>query len=118
MITFMFSQDQLDKFRDRLEQRIHRLKQQQDASSDQRSTVTLDQQSVGRLSRMDAMQQQAMALATDRRRQVEISKALAALETLSDDDFGYCQECGESIGAARLNHDPALILCIGCAKAR
>ena len=34
-------------------------------------TVTLDQQSVGRLSRMDALQQQAMAKAVGLRRQIE-----------------------------------------------
>lgn len=114
----MFTSKQLAAFRVRLKARIHRLEKEQDISSDQRNAVTLDQQSVGRLSRMDAMQQQAMALATHRRRQSEIAKAHATLKHLSSDEFGYCLECGEPVGHARLDHDPALVLCISCARQR
>lgn len=53
-----------------------------------RSAVELDQQGVGRLSRMDAMQQQAMAVASERRRRMRITQIEAALKRLETDDFG------------------------------
>lgn len=114
----MFSETQLAQFRIRLEQRISELKTETAGSAEQRRVVTLDQQSVGRLSRMDALQRQAMALAIDKRRKAEIVRAGAALNSLTGDDFGYCQECGDPIEPPRLNHDPALTLCFSCAKAR
>lgn len=83
-----------------------------------RSAVELDQQGVGRLSRMDAMQQQAMAVASERRRRMRITQIEAALKRLETDDFGYCIRCGEPIPEERLTIDPASTLCVDCAGAR
>jgi len=77
--------------------------------------VMLDQQSVGRLSRMDAMQQQAMAQAQDRARQKERVMIDAALTRIRDGDYGYCAECGEEIAEKRLALNPSAALCIRCA---
>ena len=85
------------------------------AAKDSRATVVLDQTSVGRLSRMDAMQQQAMANATSQRRKIEITQAKAALERIKQGEFGYCVECGEDIAPKRLNHNPSIATCITCA---
>lgn len=84
-------------------------------SEDQR-TVTLDQQSVGRLSRMDAMQRQAMAQALARRRAGRRQRVLAALKRIEDDEFGYCQDCGDDIVSGRLELDPTVSLCLSCAR--
>ena len=84
-------------------------------SSEARSTVDLDQQSVGRLSRMDAMQQQAMAEATERQRAAELQRIEAAFARLQDGDYGYCDECGDEIPDKRLEIDPSLTLCVKCA---
>ncbi len=86
------------------------------AAKGSRSTVTLDQTSVGRLSRMDAMQQQAMANATSQRRQAEILAAKAALARIDEGEFGYCIECGEDIAPKRLDHNPTVATCISCAR--
>ena len=91
------------------------LTEEEDGAQD-RGTVTLDQQSVGRLSRMDAMQRQAMAQATSRRRQARLTRIDAALARLDEGEFGYCQDCGEDIPAARLDLDPTATLCVSCAK--
>lgn len=92
------------------------LEQPADSSAADRAPVQLDQQSVGRLSRIDAMQVQAMALATEQRRKAELARVQAALVRLDSDDFGYCEICGEEIAAARLEHNPAVTTCIGCAR--
>ncbi|MCR9177761.1 MAG: TraR/DksA family transcriptional regulator [Alphaproteobacteria bacterium] len=85
-------------------------------SSESRSTVELDQSAVGRLSRMDALQGQQMALATDRRRALELKRIESALRRLEDGDYGYCVRCEEPITAKRLAFDPAVTLCVACAE--
>ena len=76
----------------------------------------LDQDSVGRLSRLDAMQVQEMALAQARRRQAEGRAIEAALRRIDDGEYGYCLTCGEDIAPARLEHNPAVTTCIACAR--
>ncbi len=103
------------KFTKQLHAIIAELQAIEAATSDNRATVTLDQTSVGRLSRMDAMQQQAMANATSQRRKIEITQAKAALERIKQGEFGYCVECDENIAPKRLSHNPSIATCITCA---
>lgn len=77
--------------------------------------VELDQSKVGRLSRMDAMQAQAMSQASGRRREILLRKVSAALERFENDDYGICQSCDEVINRKRLEFDPAAEFCIECA---
>lgn len=77
--------------------------------------VELDQTRVGRLSRMDALQSQAMAQETERRRQQELARIDEALKRLADGEYGNCLECGEPIARKRLAFDPSAALCIDCA---
>ena len=77
--------------------------------------VELDQTRVGRLSRMDALQNQAMAKETERRRQQELLRIDAALERLRNGTYGDCIECGEPIANKRLELDPSALHCIACA---
>jgi len=82
------------------------------------AAVELDPARVGRLSRMDAMQAQAMSVETGRRRRQKLVQIEAALKRVEDADFGFCQECGETIDPARLEIDPSGLLCIACAEKR
>jgi DnaK suppressor protein len=102
-------------FRRKLEERREELHELQAISEESRGPVSLDQTSVGRLSRMDAMQGQAMALATQRQREQELQRIAAALERLEDGSFGYCLGCGEEIAEKRLRFDPSIATCIRCA---
>ncbi len=79
--------------------------------------VELDPTRTGRLSRMDALQVQAMAAATERRRQLELDRIDAALGRIASGDYGFCARCGDDIGLERLEFDPTTPLCIGCARA-
>jgi DnaK suppressor protein len=87
-----------------------------DAAKNNRKPVALDQQSVGRLSRMDSLQVQAMDQAAEQRRRRDLLRIGSALERLETGDYGYCVTCDEEIGAKRLDLDPATPLCIQCAK--
>lgn len=102
--------------RERLLRRRQELDEEDRISAADRAPVTLDQDSVGRLSRMDAMQVQAMALAAERRRQAERQRIEAALKRLEDGEWGYCLACGDEIAPARLEHDPSVAQCIQCAS--
>ncbi|MEO0620010.1 MAG: TraR/DksA C4-type zinc finger protein [Pseudomonadota bacterium] len=100
----------------RLEERQAELESLSALAADARDTVALDQQSVGRLSRMDAMQQQAMAAATERQRIAELSRIEAAFVAIEDGEYGFCERCGEEIAEARLAIDPSIATCVRCAK--
>jgi DnaK suppressor protein len=86
-----------------------------EAATDDRKPVELDQQSVGRLSRLDSMQVQAMARASDVRRTTEIRRIEAALQRVEEGEYGWCVECGEAVDTKRLEIDPAAARCAGCA---
>ena len=85
-------------------------------SEEARSTVVLDQQSVGRLSRMDSMQQQAMAEAQERMRQRDLLRIEMAERRIQNDDYGYCTECDVEIPDGRLEIDPMAEKCVRCAS--
>ncbi len=87
-----------------------------ETSAESRQPVELDQSRVGRLSRMDALQGQAMALEIARRRANEVRRIEAALARIDDGAYGYCVTCGEDIAAKRLDLDPAAAVCIDCAR--
>ena len=80
-----------------------------------RRPVALDQSKVGRLSRMDALQGQAMALEIERRRRQEIVRIEAALDRIDEGEFGYCVICGDEIPRKRLEFDPTAPACVDCA---
>jgi len=86
-----------------------------EVTADERGVVELDQTSVGRLSRMDALQNQAMQVETERRREIELHRIDAALARLDNDEYGYCVSCGEEIPPKRLDMDPATPVCVDCA---
>jgi DnaK suppressor protein len=76
--------------------------------------VELDQPTMGRLSRMDAMQTQSMAKANRAAARQRLQQIEAALQRMDDDEYGHCGSCDEPIGWSRLKVRPEAVLCIGC----
>lgn len=107
----------LNFFRKSLEERLSAIRSGRETEQTEGAPVELDQTKVGRLSRMDAIQQQAMAQATARRNELEEQRILMALRRLESDDYGYCVKCEEEIAEGRLRVDPAALVCIECARA-
>lgn len=98
---------------------LSRREQLRDMNRDvDRNDVTLDQTRVGRLSRMGAMQDHEMSLDAERRRLAELKRIDLALTKIRDDDYGWCEDCGEDIAAGRLDIDPAALYCVKCAGKR
>lgn len=79
--------------------------------------VSLDQP-IGRLSRMDAMQVQQMAQANRRATQRRLEAIKAALQRLASDEYGWCLECDDDIGYARLKARPEAHFCMVCQTRR
>lgn len=106
----------LEEARTKLLEWQEQLAREEASNADSRDTVELQQDSVGRLSRMDALQQQAMAKAQERRRAAERRRIAAALERIDEGEWGYCVNCGEEIAERRLRNDPSVATCINCAS--
>ncbi len=87
---------------------------QYEAGKSAADTVVLDQTKIGRLSRMDAMQQQNMAQSTIRSIEQRLRAVNIALAKVESGDYGYCDECGEDIGFERLKVQPEAPCCFAC----
>lgn len=103
-------------YRQMLDETLAALDAEDALGQEGQGVVTLDQQSVGRLSRMDALQGQAMAKATAARRDAQRKRIAAAFARMDEGEYGYCIDCGEEIAPARLDLDPAVPTCISCAS--
>ncbi|EIW88856.1 TraR/DksA family transcriptional regulator [Alishewanella agri BL06] len=111
----MLSKNQISQLKQQLLTEQHKLQQEAVQALDSSATVQLDQQSVGRLSRMDALQAQAMAQELARRRTRQLLEIAAALKRIDTGEYGFCEDCDESINAARLHINPACRFCLNCA---
>ena len=112
----MLQPEQIQELKDRLLKQQEELAALEQTGVDAASVVELDQTRVGRLSRMDALQGQAMSQESLRRRQIQLQKISTALRRIDHEDYGYCAECGDKIAFKRLLFDPATTLCITCAN--
>ncbi len=79
--------------------------------------VTLDQQSVGRVSRIDAIQQQQMALANQQQSTLLLQRIELAMRRIDSAEYGYCLQCDEPIAFARLQAQAFAGLCLECQSA-
>ncbi len=106
--------EEIEQFRQKLLSLRSELQELEEAFKKTSEPVELDQSRVGRLSRMDAMQAQQMALEAARRRQHRLLKIEGALRRIASGEYGDCFICGEEIVALRLSADPTNTRCIEC----
>lgn len=111
----MISEQDLRALREQLERERNALLDTERERRESGATVELDQSRTGRLSRMDALQGQAMAQAGERRARERLQRIAAALRRIDEGDFGFCTACHEEIAPARLRADPAVAICVTCA---
>jgi DnaK suppressor protein len=106
----------MDDMKQKLIALKHELERLADTGDDPAAIVQLDQTKVGRLSRMDALQAQAMAQASGERRAAQLREIDAALRRIDDGNYGDCERCEAPINPRRLDADPTARLCIDCAS--
>ncbi|NOE32518.1 TraR/DksA C4-type zinc finger protein [Ruegeria sp. HKCCD7318] len=102
-------------FETKIRERLAELEQLSASALKAQAVVELDQQAIGRLSRMDALQNQAMAKAQRANRDIEKSRLQAALVRIEEEEYGYCEDCGDRIPDGRLSLDLAASKCVSCA---
>jgi DnaK suppressor protein len=104
----------ITNFKQQLESQKKNLQIQLQQSDDSTKPVTLDQQSVGRVSRIDAIQQQQMASANKDHTIALLKQVDAALKRIKSDSYGLCLVCDEPIALPRLQAQPHAANCITC----
>ena len=105
-----------DEMRARLLAMLEELESHDDLGRTGQKIVELDQQAVGRLSRMDALLSQSMGKAQQTRRNQLRMRIQATIARLDEGEFGYCVDCGELIDKKRLSIDPTLPKCMSCTQ--
>jgi RNA polymerase-binding transcription factor len=112
----MFKKSEIELFRNKLLANRKILTTAIEGETESSKTVELDQSTMGRLSRMDALQGQAMTQETKLRHEEGLRNISSALSRIESGDYGYCLKCDELISTARLEVDPAVSFCINCAS--
>ncbi len=102
------------EIRELLEAEAAKLQARIESTKDQSDPVKLDEP-IGRLSRMDAIQMQQMALAGLTREQEKFVRIRYALGLVDSEDFGNCQSCKQPIDIDRLRFQPEVLVCVRCA---
>ncbi|MEX2182162.1 MAG: TraR/DksA C4-type zinc finger protein [Gemmatimonadaceae bacterium] len=105
---------QLAELRAELETELGRLRRSMRISEATAGPVALDQTAVGRLSRMDAIQSQAMQKGLHERELGRLGALESAVRRLDDGTFGFCDGCGVPIPFGRLLVMPEARHCTAC----
>mgnify|MGYP005996285121 FL=1 len=109
-----FTDRQLQEIQALLLEKKAQLEQQLRDAEAATGVVTLDQTAVGRVSRVDAMQQQSMAVSTLRKAEASLRKVIGALRRIDAKDYGYCSNCDRPIEFKRLEVQPQASHCLIC----
>ena len=88
----------------------------EESSNEAAQPVELDQDSMGHLSRRDAMQAQQKAEEGGRQRKRQIQKIEGALRRIEACEYGKCFVCEEELDACRLSEDPTTTRCMNCVE--
>ena len=106
--------DRILYFRNRLESLSKEVTEALKASKGSANVVELDT-AIGRLSRMDAMQNQQMALELRRRQENQLLRIKNALKRIDRGRYGLCGKCKGPIADERLEVFPDVVMCVRCA---
>ncbi len=105
----------LEHFKKQLEEMEVELSAAVEGKAEATAPVTLDT-SIGRLSRMDAIQSQQMALGLKARQQQSLLRVRNALKAVADGTYGQCRRCKGPIAIERLEAQPDAVVCVKCAE--
>ena len=109
--------EQVDELQRFLLSESARLEELLKRSKEDARPVDLDEP-IGRLTRMDAIQQQQMTKASRRSYETKLRQVRAALALFGKGEYGFCRLCEEPIGYPRLKARPEAPFCLSCQDAR
>ena len=84
------------------------------AKTEESAEAVSPDKSLGRLSRMEAMQDQQLILEARRRKKIQKVAVLSALQRIENGQFGICIFCGKPIASQRLEVAPESSACVSC----
>ena len=105
---------QLHELREELNRQLRRLQKSMKITDEALRTVELDQTAVGRLSRMDSLQNQALSEGLREREAARLGQIVEALKRLQDGTYGICTSCRGAIPFERLFVFPEAPECASC----
>lgn len=108
------SDAQIAELRAELTRQLERLQKSMKITDEALRTVELDQTTVGRLSRMDSLQNQALSAGLREREVARLAQILEALQRLEVGRYGACVSCGSAIPFERLYVFPEAPECASC----
>ena len=108
------SEAQLAELSDELHRQLERLKKSMKITDEALRTVELDQTAVGRLSRIDSLQNQALSAGLREREAARLGQIVTALQRMSTGVYGACTLCGADIPFERLFVFPEASDCASC----
>jgi DnaK suppressor protein len=97
-----------------LRRQLQRLERSMELSHEAARTVELDQTAVGRLSRMDSLQNQGLTRSLQERERLKLAQLQEALQRLELGTYGICTECSAEIPFGRLLVFPEAPDCATC----
>jgi RNA polymerase-binding transcription factor len=109
---------QVEELRVELERQLRRLTRSMAITDEAMRTVELDQSAVGRLSRMDSLQNQSMSKGLRAREIVQLSQIREALQRIEAGTYGLCTVCGGPVPFERLYVFPEAPECADCVHQR
>lgn len=107
--------DEIDELRALLHSALEKLRRSMETTDEAAEPVELDPGAVGRLSRIDSLQNQAISSNLQEREQARLAGILSALERIEEGTYGRCRECDEAIQYGRLLVYPEAATCSTCA---
>lgn len=108
------SDTQIAELKALVERELEGLRRSMAISEEALRPVELDQTAVGRLSRMDSLQNQGMTRNLHEREQSKLARLEAALKRFRDGRFGLCTICEAELPYGRLLVLPEAESCARC----
>lgn len=106
--------EQLEELRAELERQVAKLERSMRTTREAARPVQLDQSAVGRLSRIDSIQNQGLTRNLHEREHAKLGLLESALERLEAGTYGVCTSCGGAIALGRLVVFPEAPTCAAC----
>ena len=108
--------DQISTIRNELLRALNKLERSLKISGESARPRDLEQDTVGRLSRIDALQNAGLTAKLEDRERAQLGQVVEALRRIEDGTYGACQGCGGTISMERLMVFPETLACDRCAR--
>lgn len=108
------TQSQIAELAAELDRVVKKLERSMRTTEEAMRPVELDQTAVGRLSRIDSLQNQGLTRNLQEREQAKLGQVATAFQRMEDGTYGVCVECSGPIPFERLQVFPETPTCTSC----